>query len=228
MNLDEFYQKYPKEKVDDALAFLNYKTAPKDLPKSESDTKPTLYIFRHGQTEDNAEQLFSGWRDSPLTERGREQSRILAEKLKDKKIDMLISSPQIRAVETMKVAMSKNKSKDLEIHMDERIKERSYGDLQGKSKLEMVLEDPKLAQKIRRSYDEVPPNGESIAMVCDRVFQFCDETIPLMKQNKTNVAISCHGNSIRGFRKYFEGLNPEETASIETPLGQDYIAYLIN
>jgi 2,3-bisphosphoglycerate-dependent phosphoglycerate mutase len=228
MNLDEFYQKYPKEKVDDALAFLNYKTAPKDLPKSESDTKPTLYIFRHGQTEDNAEQLFSGWRDSPLTEKGREQSRILAEKLKDKKIDMLISSPQIRAVETMKVAMSKNKAKDLEIHMDERIKERSYGNLQGKSKLELQLSNPDYAKKVRRSFDEIPPNGESISMVCDRVFQFCDEIIPLMKQNNINIAVSCHGNSIRGFRKYFEGLNPEETSSIETPLGQDYIAYLIN
>jgi len=64
-------------------------------------------------------------------------------------------------------------------------------------------------------------------MVCERVAEFCDEMVPIIKNTGINVAISCHGNSIRGFRKYFEGLSEEETTMLETPLGKDYAAYVI-
>lgn len=142
---------------------------------------------------------------------------------------MLISSPQTRAIETMILAVSENKdAKNLEIQTDERIKERNYGIYQGKSKLEMQLEDAKGLHEIRRSWDNIPENGESLEMVCKRVKDFCDEIIPLMKEHKLNVAISCHGNSIRGFRKYFENLSGNETAELETPLGKDYLAYSIS
>ncbi|MBU1970339.1 histidine phosphatase family protein, partial [Patescibacteria group bacterium] len=152
----------------------------------------------------------------------------LAKKLQPKNIQMLVASDQKRAIETMKLAVSLNCAlKDLEIHSDPRIKERCYGDLQGKSKLEMQLENPKLLLTYRRSYDLKPPNGESIAEVVTRVKAFIDEMIPLMTMYKMNVAISCHGNSIRGFRQVFERLNNEQTALIESPLGQDYAAYAI-
>lgn len=229
MNIDPLLsKKYPKEKIEEAIAILTYKKT-SQLPKEESDIHPVMYIFRHGESEDNANFLFSGWRDSRLTQKGKEQAVILADKLKDKKIGMLISSPQIRAVETMEIAVSKNPiAKNLEILKDERIKERCYGDLQGKSKLELQLSDPDLLARYRRSFDEAPPNGESLKQVCERVADFCDEIIPLMKENKINIAISCHGNSIRGFRRYFEKLSDEETRTIETPLAQDYAAYVIN
>jgi broad specificity phosphatase PhoE len=87
---------------------LEYKDV-NPLPKEESETDPTVYIFRHGQTEDNANYIFSGWRDSPLTEKGEKQAKILAGKLKNKKIDVLIASPQTRAIDTMKIAISLNK-----------------------------------------------------------------------------------------------------------------------
>ena len=142
---------------------------------------------------------------------------------------MLISSPQVRALETMKIAISKNENaKNLEILKDERIKERCYGDLQGKSKLELQLENPKLLEQYRRSFDDAPPNGESLKQVCERVADFCKEIIPLAKEHKINIAISCHGNSIRGFRKFFENLTDEETRTIETPLGKDYAAYTVD
>jgi bisphosphoglycerate-dependent phosphoglycerate mutase len=64
-------------------------------------------------------------------------------------------------------------------------------------------------------------------MVSKRVANFCDELVKRMKKEKINVAISCHGNSIRGFRRYFEGLSDEKTAHVETQLGQDYAAYVI-
>lgn len=223
----ELIEKYSKEKVEEAIKYLSYKSAPV-MPKDESDEFPTMYIFRHGESEDNYKYVFSGWRDAGLTQKGREQALELAQKMKDKKIQMLISSPQVRAVETMKLGMSLNEyAKGLNILMDDRIKERSYGDLQGKSKLEAELEDPKGLLAIRRTFKGQPPNGESIEMVCKRVKEFCDEILPLMKKENINVAVSCHGNSIRGFRKYFENISDEETATVETPLAQDYAAYSI-
>jgi broad specificity phosphatase PhoE/membrane protein DedA with SNARE-associated domain len=215
------------DKEQEAKDLLNYKRVD-ELPKEESDEYPTIYIFRHGQTEDNKEFIFSGWRESKLTEEGKKQAEILAEKIKNIKFDRLISSPQIRAIETMKYAMSLNEStKNLEIENDERIKERSYGDFTGKSKLEIQLSNPEELKKIRRDYDYIPPNGESIDMVCTRVSDFCDDLVAQIKGTKVKIAISCHGNSMRGFRKYFENLSNEKTSEIETPLGQDYAAYVI-
>lgn len=215
------------DKLEEAKNLLGYKDV-KELPKQESDEFPTIYIFRHGQTDDDANYIFGGWRESKLNKEGEKQALVLADKLKDKKIDRLVSSPQVRAVDTMKLAASKNeKAKNLPIETDERIKERSYGDFTGKSKLKIQLKDPEKLKKIRRSYDFVPPNGESIEMVCKRVGDFCEDLIKSVKGVKANVAISCHGNSIRGFRRYFEHLSDKETAEIETPLGQDYAAYVI-
>ncbi|MFA6982053.1 MAG: histidine phosphatase family protein, partial [Patescibacteria group bacterium] len=220
-------QKTTPSAEEKAKDLLNYKDV-SELPKEESDTLPTLYVFRHGQTEDNAKYIFSGWRDPDLTEEGRKQALILAEKLEDKKLDLLISSPQVRALDTMKLGVSLNvNAKDKEIETDERIKERSYGDLQGTSKMELQLKDPELLKRIRRGYYEVPTNGESMEMVCQRVASFCDQLVERMKREKINVAISCHGNSFRGFRQYFEHLKPEEIEKLETPLGQDYAAYVI-
>ncbi len=227
MDLTAYYAKYPREKVDAAVAYLSYHDV-KPLPKDENPKHPILYVFRHGQTTDNADFLFSGWRDPDLTELGVKQAQILAEKLKDRPINMLVASDQLRSVRTMKLAMSlNNKLKDMEIHQDARLKERCYGDLQGTSKLEMQLTDPTHLAEERRSYDFVPPNGESTAMVVKRVKSFIDEIVPLMKMYRMNVAISCHGNSIRGFRQVFEGLTNDQTALIESPLGQDYAAYSI-
>ncbi len=228
MNIDpQIIEKYPKEKIDQAVELLTYKKIT-PLPKDENLEYPILYVFRHGQTTDNADFIFSGWRNVDLTDEGIRQAKVLAEKLKDKKLDMLIASDQIRAVKTMQIAVSLNERiKDMEIHQDKRLRERCYGDLQGTSKLMVALENPEQLKLDRRSFDHIPPNGESIEMVCKRVYEFIDEIVPLMKQFKMNVAVSCHGNSIRGFRRYFEHLNDEETAIVETPLAQDYAAYSI-
>jgi 2,3-bisphosphoglycerate-dependent phosphoglycerate mutase len=217
-----------KEELEKVEARLEYREVD-ELPKTESHKLPTLYIFRHGESVDNRKYVFSGWRTAPITKRGKEQAEVLAEKLKDKKIDKLISSPQKRALQTMEIAMSKNESaKNLKIHKDKRIKERSYGDLQGQSKLEWHKKDPEFLHRIRRTYHGQPPHGESIGMVYKRVKNFTDDLVKEMKEKQINVAISCHGNSIRCFRKYFEGLGDEETATVETQLGQDYAAYVID
>jgi broad specificity phosphatase PhoE len=227
MDLTNYYNKYGQDIVNRAIEKLNYKEVT-TMPKSEDPNYPILYIFRHGQSEDNAEMLFSGWRDAKLTEKGVEQALDLAKILEDKKIDYLISSDQIRAIDTMKHAMSLNhNAKNLEINTDKRIRERSYGDLQGTSKLELFLQDENLCNEYRRSYTKRANYGESLEDVIFRVKDFIEELIPMMKEKNLNVAISCHGNSIRGFRKYFENLSPEDVSKIETPLGSDYISYNI-
>ena len=224
---DELIEKYGEEKIIEGLKTLTYKKVD-PLPKSDKEGVSKLYIFRHGQSEDNLKLVFSGWRDVGITKNGKSQAEILAPKLKDIKFDKLVASTQKRAIDTLKIAMSQNKSsKNLEIITDERIRERSYGDLEGTSKLEYYLKDPKGLHKIRRGYDEVPPNGESLDTVCKRVADFCDDLLKEMKGKTMNVAISCHGNSIRGFRKYFENLDNETVANVETPLGQDYALYTI-
>ncbi len=227
MDLTNYYNKYGQDIVNKAIEKLNYKEVT-TMPKSEDPNYPILYIFRHGQSEDNAEMLFSGWRDAKLTEKGIQQALDLAEILKDKKIDYLISSDQLRAIDTLKHAVSLNEgAKNLEIHTDKRIRERSYGDLQGTSKLELFLQDENLCNEYRRSYTKRANNGESLEDVVFRVKDFIEELIPMMRENTLNVAVSCHGNSIRGFRKYFENLTPEDVTKIETPLGSDYISYNI-
>lgn len=227
MDLKPFYDKYGKDKVDEAIAKLNYKEVT-TMPKTSEENSPILYIFRHGQSEDNEQMLFSGWRDSKLTQKGIDQALDLAKLLKDKKIDYLISSTQVRATDTLKYAISLNeKAKNLDVHTDIRLRERSYGDLQGTSKLELFLKDENLCNEYRRSYYKKATNGESLEDVVKRVEDFIKELIPLMLSKNINVAISCHGNSIRGFRKYFENLTPEEVSKIETPLGTDYISYSI-
>ncbi len=227
MDLTALYNRYSKERVDKALELLTYKKVD-PLPKEESDKHPVMYIFRHGQSTDNAEFIFSGWRDCDITKKGVEQAEVLAPKLKDKKIGMLIASDQIRAIRTMEIAIVQNNdAKKLEIMKDPRIKERGYGLLEGHSKLELYLWNEKLLHAYRRGFNIVPPEGESLKMVCIRVKEFCEEIVPIIKETDVNVAVSCHGNSIRGFRKYFEGLSDEETAHVETPLGKDYAAYVI-
>jgi 2,3-bisphosphoglycerate-dependent phosphoglycerate mutase len=225
-------EEYTRDAVKDAVELLSYKGkgAPAKLPKEESDEFPTLYIFRHGESFDNTNFLFSGWRDPELTEKGREQALELAPKLATKNIGMLIASTQKRAIETLRLAVSKNPTaKKLEIITDERIRERNYGDYQGKSKIEIQMrEGAERLHKIRRSFDTPPPNGESIKMVCARVAEFCESWIPRIKAGGINVAIACSGNSIRGFRRYFEPeITNEQIATMETSLGKDYLAYVL-
>lgn len=218
---------HTKEKVDDAIHFLTYRDV-EELPKEEDSNFPILYVFRHGETQDNAQMIFSGWRNVGLTDTGVKQAEVLSEKIADKKIDKLYASDMIRAIDTMKIGVSKNpNAKDLEIHEDRRLRERNYGDWQGYSKLEKHLEDPEMLHGIRRGYDDEPPHGESLHDTVNRVHEFMDELLEEMREKKINVAISCHGNSIRGIRQYFEKLSNEDAALIETPLGQDYAAYTI-
>jgi 2,3-bisphosphoglycerate-dependent phosphoglycerate mutase len=195
------------------------------LPKFESEKYPEIYVFRHGESFDNRNKIFSGWRDSKWTEIGEHQAHVLANKLKTKEINICITSPLSRSKDTARIALHNHE--DVIFEEDLRIIERSYGDLQGTSKERLMMTRPELAIKYRRSYDFPPPNGESIKMVEKRVFDFCSELVERIKKNNINVAISCHGNSMRAIRRYFEKLSIVEEITIENPLAQDFAQYVV-
>lgn len=199
------------------------------LPKEESTEKPTLYLFRHGQSLDNEAFIFSGWRNSPLSETGIQQAKILGEKIKDKKIDVGIHSRLSRSIKTLEIVLSYLPNQEtVKRDLDDRIIERSYGILQGQSKVASFLTDRPLYEKYHRAYDFPAENGESLKMVEERVYPFCEELKDRMKKKRVNVALSAHSNSMRMLRRYFEGLTIEQMSLLENPLAQDYCSYIID
>ncbi len=199
----------------------------KPLPKAnESTGAPILYLFRHGETEDNKNRVFSGRRNSPLTSTGVEQAKELAEKLKGKKIDLGIYSDLSRAEETLDQVLKSHPQTKVEASQS--LLERDYGDLAGTSKAELNDSDPELCLKYRRSWNFPPPNGESLQMVWEnRVEKFCQNLEERMRKEKINVAVSCTNNTMRLIRMYFEKLSIEEMLELENPLGTDYASYSI-
>ncbi len=116
---------------------------------------------------------------------------------------------------------------DIVFEEDPRIMERNYGELMGQSKTKWMKENPELAIKYRRAYDFPPPKGESMKMVEERVFPFCEELVERIKKNNINVAISCHGNSMRAIRRFFEELSIVDELTVENPLARDYAEYVV-
>lgn len=185
-----------------------------------------IYLFRHGQTYYNKKKVFTGWKDSKLTPQGINDAKKISEKLKNKKIDLAFQSHLSRSRETLKHVL-KYHPECRRIITDDRIIERSYGNLQGISHREFIKHYGKeLFDIYHRSYDIPPPNGESIKMVEKRVLSFIDDMLFLMKKYKANVAISAHGNSMRPFRRYFEKLTIEEMMKLENPW-DDYFEYVV-
>lgn len=177
-----------------------------------------IFIFRHGQTFDNKDHTFSGWRDSDLTSEGIEEARGIAERLKNEHPTKAFQSDQIRSKHTLDIVLA-GYHEGVEVVTDPRIKERDYGDLTGLSKDEIERKDPANYKLWHRSYDTPPPNGESIKMVEERVIPFLNEVKENLNKNDV-VFISASANSIRPMRKFFEGLSNEEMVNYEYNPGQ--------
>lgn len=197
------------------------------LPKAnESDDKPLLYLFRHGETEDNNNRIFSGRRESPLTAKGVRQAQILAKKLKTKKIDVGIYSDLSRAKDTLMEVLKYHQN--VKVESSTLLLERDYGKLTGTSKLELNERDPELCLKYRRSWDFPPPGGESLKMVWEnRVRKFCQDLEERALHEKINVAVSCTNNTMRLIRMFFEQLSIEDMLELENPLAGDFASYFI-
>jgi 2,3-bisphosphoglycerate-dependent phosphoglycerate mutase len=173
-----------------------------------------LFVFRHAETFDNSRGVFSGWRDSGLTLKGLSQAQEIAEQLKRQQIDYAFTSHLRRARKTLEIVLQDRPQ--VPVFTDDRLIERCYGLLQGKHKRKIEHEKPGWYAQIHRGYGLAPPEGESLEMVEKRVIPFLEQLREWLKQNPGNVAISCHNNSIRSFRRVFENLSIAQMCKLES------------
>lgn len=177
-----------------------------------------IYLFRHGQTDFNRNNDFTGWFDAKITRTGLEDAKIVAERLKDKKFQIAFHTSLSRSKDTLNEVLKSHQECE-NILQDDRMIERNYGKLNGKTHWEIVKEyGVKEYDLWHRSWDKAPPKGESFKDVEKRVTLFIKDLKKLMLKENFNVAISAHGNSIRLFRKIMENLSIKETCNL-------YIAY---
>lgn len=186
-----------------------------------------LVLVRHGESEWNAKGLWTGWTDVNLSENGREEARNAGEVLKDIQPDFAYTSALKRAQQTLE-EIQKVIGTNLAPTADNALNERSYGDFTGKNKWEVKEQvGEEEFQRIRRSWDYPPANGESLKMVYERVLPYYQAEIePKLKEGK-NVIIAAHGNSLRALIKYLENISDEEIPTLEIATGGVYV-YEIN
>jgi len=154
----------------------------------------TIWFVRHAQSEYNKKKLFTGWHDPDLTEHGIHKAHDLKEELYGVNFDRIYSSPLQRALHTAQILVD-----DQEISIDERLKERSYGDWSAKNKEEVKLsEGVDNYYAARRGWEISPPGGESLKDVSIRVQSFINE-LP----NTGNILVVSHGNTIRAISVLF-------------------------
>ena len=217
--------------------------------------KLRIYLFRHGQTYYNKRHIFTGWKDSKLTPQGIKDAIKIAILLKGKKFQVAYQTRLSRSKETLKYVL-KYHPECKKIITDNRMYERSYGELEGKSHKAFIEQEGSDTYKtllhwnkidnltgkeresfiqktgkaefdiIHRSYNVPPPGGESIKDVEKRVMPFIRDMLKLMKKQKVNVAISAHSNSMRPFRRYFEKLTIKQMMELENPW-DDYFEYSV-
>ena len=187
-----------------------------------------LILLRHGQSQWNLENKFTGWKNVPLTEKGEIEAKKAGALIKKHKIhiDYIFSSVLDRANKTAEIAIIEANlthlinNNELIMTRNENLNERDYGDLVGLNKEETANKFGKEQVQIwRRSYDIPPPNGESLKNVVERVSPYFKKNIkPLLDQNKS-VLIAAHGNSLRAMMIELGMYKPKEISSIELPTG---------
>jgi 2,3-bisphosphoglycerate-dependent phosphoglycerate mutase len=179
-----------------------------------------LTLLRHGQSQWNLENRFTGWVDVDISEKGEEEARTAGELIKGLPVDVVFTSVLKRAIRTADIALDVAGLHDLPTHRDQALNERHYGDLQGLNKAETAEKfGDELVHQWRRSYDVPPPNGESLKMTQERVAPYYRaEIVPLLQQG-ANVLVVAHGNSLRALIMFVEELTPEQILETEVATG---------
>jgi 2,3-bisphosphoglycerate-dependent phosphoglycerate mutase len=206
-----------------------------------------LVIIRHGQSEANKENIFTGWRDSPLSEAGIREAFAGGKVLREAgvRFDVAFTSLQSRAIKTLWLVLDAMDQMWIPEVKHWRLNERHYGALQGKNKLEAVEKFGEQQVHLwRRGYDTRPPlvepnssdhprfdpryrgiveqdlpRGESLKDVVDRVMPYWQsDIVPLIKAGK-KVLIAAHGNSLRALLKHLEGVSDKDIEAVNLPTG---------
>ena len=192
----------------------------------------SLILLRHGQSQWNLENRFTGWKDVPLTEKGIEEAIKAGLLIKENKnkIDIIFSSILQRANKTAELALIKKdfvhlwNNNQLIMTKSQNLNERDYGDLVGLNKEETAEKFGKDQVHIwRRSYDVSPPGGESLKNVVDRVGPYFEKFIMPHLLNDKNIIIVAHGNSLRATMIKIGLYKPEEISKIELPTGSPFV-----
>ncbi len=189
-----------------------------------------LVLVRHGESEWNKLNLFTGWKDPDLTEKGRIEAKKAGTLLKAKglKFDTAFTSVLTRAQHTLKIILDELGQSGLETARDQKLNERDYGDLSGLNKDDARKRWGEEQVLIwRRSYDIPPPGGESLKDTAARVLPYYDAQIwPAVRAGK-NVIVAAHGNSLRALIMKLEALTSEEILKRELGTGVP-IVYRLN
>jgi 2,3-bisphosphoglycerate-dependent phosphoglycerate mutase len=183
-----------------------------------------LILLRHGQSQWNLENRFTGWVDIPLTDKGREEALAAGKRFKDIKIDHAFTSALVRAQESLTFALKGAEQTGVPIDQDKALNERMYGDLQGLNKAETAEKFGAEQVHIwRRSYDVPPPNGESLKDTAARTIPYYESNIlPYLKKG-VNVLVVAHGNSLRSIVMQVEHMTPEQILKTEIPTGEPIV-----
>lgn len=185
---------------------------------------PTLVLVRHGQSQWNLENRFTGWVDVPLTPKGEDEARATGRKLKELgfKPDLLFTSELSRAQRTANLVLEALgvDAQKLPTQRDKALNERHYGDLQGKNKAETAAEFGEEQVHIwRRSYDVPPPKGESLKDTAARTIPYFQAKIVPELASGKNILVAAHGNSLRSIVMAIEHLTPEQILKTEIETG---------
>lgn len=206
-----------------------------------------LILIRHGQSEWNKKNLFTGWTDVQLSEKGREEAFRAGQELKKRQIqlDRIFSSVLKRAIQTMEIILKQMNLMDIPIVKAWQLNERHYGALQGQNR-QAVIEKygAKQVHQWRRSFETAPPplkkepefkktelykglekipNGESLKDTQQRVLPFWEKNIYPHIQTGQSILISAHGNSLRALIKKLKCISNDEIASLEIKTGRPII-----
>ena len=190
----------------------------------------TLVLVRHGQSEWNLKNLFTGWRDVDLSAQGVDEAKAAGQKLKARglKFDIAFTSALVRAQRTCQFILDATGQSDLQTIRDERLNERDYGDLNGLNKDDARKKWGEEQVHIwRRSYDTPPPGGESLKDTGARVWPYyMHDMQPYVLRGET-VLVAAHGNSLRALIMALEGISGPDIVKLELGTGVPMI-YRLN
>lgn len=188
-----------------------------------ADPKRILVLVRHGQSEDNERDLFSGWRDPALTARGVEEARAAGRELKRMGLGFshAFTSVLTRARHTMALALEELGQADLAVREDAALNERDYGALAGLNKSQ--ARERFGAEQVRvwrKSYHAVPEGGESLAMTAARVWPFYEREIAPVVRAGGRALLVGHGNALRSMLMRLDGIDPETIEDVNIGTAQ--------
>ena len=187
-----------------------------------SDVERLLVLLRHGQSEWNLKNLFTGWRDPDLTPEGIEEAKEAGRRLKARGLvfDLAFTSALVRAQRTLALTLAEMGQSGLRERRDQALNERDYGDLCGLNKDDARKKwGEEQVHLWRRSYNVQPPGGESLKDTVARALPYyCQHILPAVLRGE-RALVAAHGNSLRALVMVLDRLTPETIPSMEIATG---------